>query len=251
MIPYCGPAPVPLDLWSRWNWDPWVMGGLLAAAALGHWLALRRPEYFAARQRLAGGTAWLLLAVLFISPLCALTTALFAARVAHHVLLFGLAAPLLVLAAARWIPAGTPGPAILAGAFTVQLVAVWMWHAPGPYAAALASDALYWVMQASLLGGAILFWVVIVAARRRRLGGLFMLLGTVVHMGLLGAIIAFAPQPLYDPHAVTTQPWGLTPLADQQLGGLIMWIPAVLPYLVALIPLSLPMLRPLMARPER
>ena len=51
-------------------------------------------------------------------------------------------------------------------------------------------------------------------------------------MGLLGALLTFAPQALYAAHAVAPLSWGLTPLGDQQLGGLIMWVPAMLPYLV-------------------
>jgi putative membrane protein len=50
-------------------------------------------------------------------------------------------------------------------------------------------------------------------------------------MGLLGALIVFAPRPLYTLHVASTAAWGLTPLADQQLAGLLMWVPAILPYL--------------------
>jgi putative membrane protein len=50
-------------------------------------------------------------------------------------------------------------------------------------------------------------------------------------MGLLGALIVFAPRPIYWVHLASTAPWGLSPLADQQLAGLLMWVPAMLPYL--------------------
>ena len=56
---------------------------------------------------------------------------------------------------------------------------------------------------------------------------------TLTQMGLLGALIAFAPRPLYTPHLVTAPIWNLTALEDQQLGGLIMWIPASAVFLVA------------------
>jgi putative membrane protein len=52
-------------------------------------------------------------------------------------------------------------------------------------------------------------------------------------MSLLGALLTFAPHPLFAPHALTTEPWGLTPLADQQLGGAIMWGPGGLLFLAA------------------
>ena len=51
-------------------------------------------------------------------------------------------------------------------------------------------------------------------------------------MGLLGAIITFARTPIYSPHFATTEPWGLSALSDQQLAGLIMWVPATIPYLL-------------------
>ena len=57
------------------------------------------------------------------------------------------------------------------------------------------------------------------------------LLGSIIQMGMLGALLTFAGQPLYEPHMTTTLPYGLTPLADQQLAGLLMWVPAALPYL--------------------
>ncbi len=49
---------------------------------------------------------------------------------------------------------------------------------------------------------------------------------TSLQMGVLGAIITFAPRPMYAVHALTTTAWGLSPLEDQQLGGVIMWVPA-------------------------
>ena len=60
---------------------------------------------------------------------------------------------------------------------------------------------------------------------------LIALVATIAQMGLLGAIIVFAPRPLYLVHLISTAPWGLSPLADQQLAGLLMWVPAMLPYL--------------------
>ena len=56
------------------------------------------------------------------------------------------------------------------------------------------------------------------------------LLAVMLGMGLLGALIAFAGQPIYAPHFATTLAWGLTPLEDQQAAGLIMWAPAAAAY---------------------
>ena len=63
-------------------------------------------------------------------------------------------------------------------------------------------------------------------------------------MGLLGALIVFAPQPLYAVHFMSAAAWGLSPLADQQLAGLLMWVPAVLPYLAMGLWLAWSSLRP-------
>ena len=86
-------------------------------------------------------------------------------------------------------------------------------------------------MQASLLGSAMAFW----AALRRAAAPvtIALLLATMVQMGLLGALLTFAGSPLFGPHLLTTAPWGLSPLADQQLAGLIIWAPGSGLYLAA------------------
>ncbi len=219
-MPYCGPAPLPGDLPGRWNLDPLLLLVLLAAGA-AVW-RFSRPD--PARRR-AGLAAMALLVVLFVSPFCALTSALFSARVVHHLLLTAAAAPLLALA----LPVRVPGG--LAAWTGIHAVAFWGWHAPPLYGWALSNDAAYWLMQASLLGSAFAFWS---AVRRGSVtGGIAALLGTMVLMGLLGALITFAGTPLYAPHFATTFAWGLAPLEDQQLAGLIMWAPGAGFYLAA------------------
>ncbi|MFC7705289.1 cytochrome c oxidase assembly protein [Plastorhodobacter daqingensis] len=216
-IAYCGVPPVPQDLLSAWNLDPPLLAALLLCAPL--------VSRFAANRR-AGWAAWCLAWIIFVSPLCALSSALFSARVLHHVLLIAALAPLLVVAfprANRWaLPTGA--------VFLVHLLTLWVWHAPGPYGWALSSVAGYWFMQVTLLGSAWALW-----REALRPGAaataLALLVGTVAHMGLLGALIVFAPDPVYLAHLATTEPWGLSALADQQLAGLLMWVPAVLPYL--------------------
>jgi putative membrane protein len=166
-----------------------------------------------------------LLVLLFVSPFCALSSALFAARVTHHVLLTALVAPLLV---AAWPARIRGGVALWAG---LHAMVFWGWHAPPVYGWALSSDAAYWLMQLSLLGSAFALWNAIRAAPLP--GALAALLGTMVQMGLLGALITFAPAPLYAPHMLGTMAWGLTPIEDQQLAGLIMWAPGAAVYLGA------------------
>lgn len=211
---YCGPPPLPSELVTSWNLDPVLLAGLLA---LG--LVLRRKRF--------GLAAVAVLALAFVSPLCALSSALFSARVAHHVLLVAVAAPLLGLA----LPARRGGGIALP--FVLSTVVLWAWHVPAAYDAALANVALYWAMQLTLLGSAVLFWRAVFAETRSPIDRLVFVVAAFAQMGLLGAILTFASQPLYAAHAMTTLAWGLMPLEDQRLGGLLMWVPAGIPYAVA------------------
>jgi putative membrane protein len=220
MIAYCGPAAVPDDLWTRWNVDPLLIA-ILAALAL----AVGRGRSSDTR---AGWAAIVLMLVIFVSPLCALSSALFSVRVLHHVLLIAAVAPLLALAFPQR-HAGSPPLVMLVAAHAVIL---WLWHAPGAYAWGLSSVPAYWLMQTSLLGSAWLLWRAILVPTQSG-PALVALVATIAQMGLLGALIVFAPRPLYAVHFASTAAWGLAPLGDQQLAGLLMWVPAMLPYLGA------------------
>ncbi|WP_395944476.1 cytochrome c oxidase assembly protein [Brevundimonas sp.] len=214
--PYCGPAPDAGD-W-RWNLDPVLLALLVLATGLIVWR-------LQGRRRAFGLAAMAVLALGFVSPLCALSSALFAARTVHHVLLVAVAAPLL----AAILPERRAGSLLLATA--VQAAVFWAWHAPGAYAAALSNDGLYWIMQSSLVASAVWFWAAARAASAPT--AVVALLAAMLAMGLLGAVLTFAGQAVYAPHAYTTLAWGLTPLEDQQAAGLIMWAPAAALYLVA------------------
>ncbi|MDG2529048.1 cytochrome c oxidase assembly protein [Caulobacter endophyticus] len=216
-IPYCGKGPAPDDLWMRWNLDP-VLLAALAVLAGTLWIAL--PA-----RRTPATAAIVVLALVFVSPLCALSSALFTARTVHHVLLSGALAPLLAWA----LPAPRRNGLAL---FTLAFAAVfWAWHAPVAYEAALSNDGVYWLMQASLAAVALCFWRAVRAAPAP--AAVAALLATTVQMGLLGALLTFLPRAIYAPHALTTAAWGLSPLDDQQLAGLVMWIPASAIYLLA------------------
>lgn len=210
---YCGPAPAPDALWASWNLDPLLLGML---AVLGLVLGRSRP----------GAAAVAVLAVAFVSPLCALSAALFSARVVHHLLLVAVAAPLIALAwPARRPRAATP-------LLVVSTGILWAWHLPQAYDAAMANKALYWVMQASLLGSATAFWRAVLAPAQPAGQAGLAILGAYMQMGLLGALLTFAPDALYAIHQTAPLAWGFTPASDQQLGGIIMWVPAGIPYAV-------------------
>lgn len=209
--PYCGAAPVPAEWLARWNLDPAVLAGLVLC---GGWLTLRAV---AGRERNAAVLAIGLLVILFVSPFCALSSALFSARVAHHLALAAIAAPLFAISLPRLaLPGGATGWAAL------HALTFWAWHTPQAYAIALSSDAMYWLMQLSLLASALGMWSAVL--RGPALLGIGALLASMVQMGLLGALISFASRPLYAPHWLTTQAWGLASLEDQQLAGLLMWV---------------------------
>jgi putative membrane protein len=219
-IAYCGTPAIPADVWTSWNLDPVMMLALCGLAAVV-WYRSRGTA------RRAGFAGVALMAVIFVSPLCALSAALFSARVVHHVLLIAAVAPLLAVA----FPARRARPLSLL--FAVHVAVLWLWHVPVVYAWAVASLPGYWLMQASLLASALALWREVLRPGAEPGAGIAALLGTVAQMGLLGALIAFAPNALYPAHFLTTEIWGLSPLEDQQLAGLIMWVPAILPYLVA------------------
>lgn len=237
--PYCGPPPSPDGLWSQWNLDPVILCGLALGA-----LVLALPSgRLSARSRGCGGLALAALAIAFVSPLCALSSALFAARTVHHILLICAVAPLAALALPR---PPRQGFAVVMIATALQAVVLWFWHAPDLYQAALSSDAVYAVMELTLLASATLFWLVVRSAAAPTAA--FGLVLTMVQMGLLGALLVFAGSAVYAPHLLTTAPWGVTPLEDQQLAGLTMWAPAAGVYLVTALTLVARWLGPDAAR---
>lgn len=214
---YCGLAPVAGTLTGRWNLDPLVLAALALLVA-GAWR-------LAPARRRAAGLAVGALAVAFVSPLCAASVALFSARAVHHLLLIGVAAPLL---AAAWPSPRTLPPLPMLALATATL---WAWHLPAAYDAALADVALYWAMQLSLLATAWAYWSAV--ARAPGPVALVAIVGGAAQMGMLGAVLTFAPTPLYASHLATTASFGIGPLADQQLAGLIMWVVGLAPYAIA------------------
>lgn len=218
-LPYCGRPPLPGALLTRFNFDPALLAGLLLLALLLLAASGRRARSYAA-------WGWCIAAMAWVSPLCALSVALFSARIAQHMLLLLGAAPLIGMA----LPAGDEANARFrlwsaCGAF---FVALWFWHMPRPYDSTFASSVIYWVMHLTLFGSAIWLWREVLQSGHRHALDVFSAGAfTSMHMGLLGAVLTMAGRPLFFWHLTTTQPWGLTPLEDQQLGGVLMWVPGI------------------------
>jgi hypothetical protein len=154
-VPYCGSAPVPGELIARFNFDPALIIGLILIC--GWQLAVLRSRNAAAGTRAAyafGG--WIVAAAAFLSPLCALSVALFSARVAQHMLLILVAAPLIAIGWPRAQP--TSRAWLLWTSTVVFFLALWFWHMPVPYEATFTSVWTYWAMHLTLFGSSILLW---------------------------------------------------------------------------------------------
>lgn len=231
-VPYCGVAPEPDQWWLRWNFDPYLLAAF-AAAGLGWCLWAGRSD-----GRAATGALTLAL-FLFVSPFCALGSALFTVRIIHDLILAVALAPLCMIAFASPRRA-VPGS--LAIWTAVHAIIFWLWHAPPLYASALSSDIVFWAMQLTIVGSAALWWTKVVQAPPA--GAVAALFGATVAMGALGALIVFAKSPLYAPHLLTTSAWGLTPLEDQQIAGIVMWAPASAVYILAAMAILYRALRP-------
>ncbi len=225
-LPYCGTPPLPGTLLTRFNLDPL----LIAALALALLVLLRVARGATARRSAAWG--WGVAVFAFVSPLCALSVALFAARIAQHMVLMLVAAPLIALS----LPATGElhGRRAIWAACSAFFIALWFWHMPAPYDATFASTGYYWAMHLTLFGSSIWLWrEVLQGARSNTVDVLAAGAFTSMHMGFLGAVLTMAGRPLLFWHLTTTQPWGLSPLEDQQLGGVLMWVPGIALFLWA------------------
>ena len=225
-IPYCGPAPSPGELLSRFNLDPVLICVLVALCALQLFVLQRRGGFGMRRRQAFALAGWLVASAAFLSPLCALSVALFSARVGQHMVLVLIAAPLIALGLPRtppWQHAWRLWAS--SGAF---FIALWYWHMPVPYDATFASTFVYWAMHVTLFGSSIFLWRDLVEHPAHQTAQV-LASGTLtfMQMGLLGAVLTLADHPMFQWHLITTQVWGFTPLQDQQLGGAIMWVPGI------------------------
>ncbi|MDQ3575898.1 MAG: cytochrome c oxidase assembly protein [Actinomycetota bacterium] len=182
------------------------------------------------------------------------------AHMVQHEVLVTVAAPLLILGnplpALMWaLPAGyrravapwwrklsrshvrpTGWAAWATTALLVQTVALWAWHAPDPYQAALRSEWLHSLQHASFLGTALFFWWAVIGARRRSLygGGVLVNFAAALQGVALGAFMTLSGRVWY-PFYAARGGGSLTPLEDQQVAGVIMWGPGGAAYLLAAI----------------
>jgi cytochrome c oxidase assembly factor CtaG len=238
---------------SHWTFDPFIVVPLLVSgtfyvlgtSALWRRAGLGRGIRF--WQAGAYACGWLTLAAALISPLHWLSEHLFTAHMIEHEIIMAVAAPLMAptrpLAAMMWALPKTlraeasavvqaKPVALLWRTFTRPVnatlahgAAIWIWHAPFLFDAAVENVALHRLQHLSFLLTGLLFWWSMLrrAEYGAAVGHLFV---TMLHMSILGALIALAPRVLYQLQTADALAFGLTPLQDQQLAGLVMWVPA-------------------------
>ena len=243
-----------------WTFDAWVTVPLALSLLwylAGAWRLRARSRARDARRRsrrwfLAG---WVILAAALVTPLHEAGERSFAAHMLEHELLMLVAAPCLVLSrplgVALWaFPAawrarlartdrvlGPPwrlltGPIL---ATLLQAAALWLWHAPALFDLALARPGWHIAQHACFLGSALLFWWAMLHGGERRAGvAVLCLFFTAMVGGVLGALMALSSSPWYAGYtAAGLDGFGLTPAEDQQLAGLLMWVPGGLVHVAA------------------
>jgi putative membrane protein len=257
------PAPESASTSMPWTWEPWVL--VLLALSLGLYLAglaslwRRAGEGRGIRRSHAAAflAGWLALAAALVSPLDALGQSLFSAHMVQHEVLMVVAAPLLVIGRplAVWIwglPAAWRQPAAriarlpavqgpwavltyAPAAWALHGIVLWAWHLPALFEAALHSTLVHTSQHLSFFFTALLFWWAPLGSRSQTGHGASMLylFTTMVHTGALGALLTLSPTIWYPSYGSTAAALGVDPLEDQQLGGLVMWVPTGLAYLFA------------------
>jgi putative membrane protein len=245
---------------TQWEFDPLIVVVLLASAsiyALGLrnvWTSAGIGHGIKKLEALYYTLGWLSLAVALVSPVHVLGELLFSMHMTQHEILMLVAAPLLVLGrpfvAASWAfpkPAQkiTKAPGInptwlllsnAAAAWVIHAIALWVWHVPTMFQATLTSNLVHTLQHASFFGTALLFWWAVLFGKRgvpSYGAGVLYLFTTMVQSGLLGIFLTLSTRVWYPAYSETTAAFGLTPLEDQNIGGLIMWVPAGLVYMFA------------------
>jgi len=258
-----------------WTWDPWVtvpLAVLLIVWAVGRMRLADRTkvERRGAALFLSG---WLVLTLALVSPLHEGGEASFTLHMIEHELIMLVAAPLLAGSAAGGAMAwGLPQllRRALGGSWkrplsalwkwltepvtatTLQAVALCAWHVPALFDRALQSTGWHIAQHASFIVTSLLFWWAMFNPRGGNAGygvSAACLFVTSLIGGALGALMAFSSSPWYAPYAAMGMSGiGLDPATDQQLAGLLMWIPGGLVHAGAALILLYRWLNPMESR---
>lgn len=246
--------PLPGDLWAARHWT-WELNLTLPLVLWAVWYLLgsvrRGKRTGLSARHVAFWIGWLSLAFALLSPLHQLGDSLFSAHMLQHEILILIAAPLiaashpsvtllyalpptarrtagtLVLEIERHpVVAVSTGPLI---SWLLHALALWGWHIPFLYQATVTSDFVHALQHLSFFVTGLIFWSALFGAGRSSMGygaATFYTFGTAVHCSALGALLTFSTAIWYPIYETRTASWHLTPLQDQQLGGLLMWVPS-------------------------
>jgi putative membrane protein len=246
---------------AEWTADPYILLPLYLFALL-YMLGTRRVWANAGFGRGTPGlqfacfwAGWSVLALALLSPIHALSEQLLSAHMVEHELIMAVAAPLLVLSrplgTLLWaLPQAWRRPLALeistplssawrwltipALATVLHSGIIWAWHVPSLFDAALANPGLHMLQHLSFLLGAVIFWWAILNVPRMRIGvSALHLFATMIAMTALGALIALSPHLLYGTYQGKAEAYGISGLDDQQLAGVIMWVPGCAIYAAA------------------
>jgi putative membrane protein len=242
---------------TAWDWDPTIIAGILILA-LGY-AGLARLHF--TRRSLLYYAAILVLLLALVSPLDALSDDyLFSAHMLQHLILILIVAPLFLLGIPpqwwsrllEWKLADRVEKILSQPVLSwiLGMGTLWIWHLPVLYNLALAHENIHTLEHLSFLVTAVIFWwpVTVQPIERRRLGYSGMLIylfaGALANT-VLGIILTFAPVGLYPEYlhpedtyhilSIIRGSWELDPQSDQQLGGLLMWVPGGLFFLGAIL----------------
>ena len=226
---------------------------LWRSASIGRGISVRNVAAFA--------TGCLVLAIALLGPLDLWAAHSFAAHMLQHETLMLMAAPLLVagrpLAAWTWTLAPAGKRAVnkivraarwrsawraltgLGVSTVVQLVVLLLWHVPRFFDAAATHAGVHALQHSSFLASALCFWWATRLGPARRSDrfdtvsalAIACLFITMLVTGALGALLTFATVPWYSTYAVLHVPYASSALEDQQLGGLLMWVPGGVVYM--------------------
>jgi putative membrane protein len=254
--PHLADAASPVDLWLAFAL---VSTGLLyARGVLRLMRSARSHRRHVIRCAISFTAGWGVLVAALLSPLASATEQLFSAHMVQHELLMVAAAPLMVLGTPLavwtwalpphwrqrvaspfherhvhtiWRVISTPLAATL-----LHAIAIWMWHVPALFERAEANVAVHTLQHCAFLLTALLFWWALLKPARddaRSGAAVVCLFLTMLHTGALGVLLTFSAELWYPVSTAGAGLWGLTALEDQQLGGLVMWVPGGLPYVIA------------------
>ncbi len=253
----------PSTLWSSWTWDPAVLlclalcGLNYACGVRGLWRRAGVGRGVRRRDTACFGAGLATIFVALDSPLDALSLSLVSAHMVQPLLLIVVAAPLLALGRPHiallwalppayrrvlgrwWRRSGLcrplwrlcTAPLVV---FLFHTVALWVWHLPVLYQEAVMNNGVHALEHISFLGTALLLWWTLVHPGKWGHGaGVILVFITGMQSVALGVLFTFSRVPWYPVYSGRSTAWGLTPLSDQQLAGVIMWVPAGVIYLIA------------------